>query len=40
MKYDLKGHVRSSKSFFVYLFSSNDSNASPNCVRANQPDFH
>ena len=25
MKYDLKGHIRSNKAFYVYLFSSNNS---------------
>ena len=25
MKYDFKGHIRSNKAFYVYLFSSNNS---------------
>ena len=29
MKYDLKGHIRSNKAFYVYLFSSNNSSAEP-----------
>ena len=29
MKYDLKGHIRSNKGFYVYSFSSNNSN---NCM--------
>ena len=24
MKYDLKGHIRSNKAFYAYLFSSNN----------------
>ena len=29
MKYDLKGHIRSNKAFYVYLFSSNNSSVKP-----------
>ena len=29
MKNDLKGHIRSSKAFYVYLFSSNNSSVKP-----------
>ena len=29
MKYDLKGYIRSNKAFYVYLFSSNNSNVKP-----------
>ena len=29
MKYDLKGHKRSNKAFYVYLFSSNNSSVKP-----------
>ena len=29
IKYDLKGHIRSNKAFFVYLFSSNNSSVKP-----------
>ena len=29
MKYDLKGHIRSNKAFYVFLFSSNNSSAKP-----------
>ena len=29
MKYDLKGHIKSNKAFFVYLFSSNNSSVRP-----------
>ena len=48
MKYDLKGHIRSNKAFYVFLFSSNNSSVKStlplmlptNCVDAFQPDFH
>ena len=29
MKYDLKGHIRQNKAFYVYLFSSNNSGVKP-----------
>ena len=29
MKYDLKGHIRSNKAFYVYLFSSNNYSVKP-----------
>ena len=29
MKYDLKGHIRSNKTFYVYLFSSNNFSVKP-----------
>ena len=29
MKYDLKGHIRSNKAFYIYLFSSNNSSVKP-----------
>ena len=29
MKYDLKGHIRSNKAFYVNLFSSNNSSVKP-----------
>ena len=29
MKYDLKGHIRSNKAFYVYLFNSNHFNIEP-----------
>ena len=29
MKYELKGHIRSNKAFYVYLFSSNNSSVKP-----------
>ena len=29
IKYDLKGHIRSKKAFYVYLFSSNNSSVKP-----------
>ena len=29
MKYDLRGHIRLNKAFYVYLFSSNNSSVKP-----------
>ena len=48
MMFDLKGHIRSNKAIYVYLFSSNNYSVKPtlplmlplNCISASQTDSH